>query len=135
MADKEMQAAQKHEQVAPHKAERLSEKKVFMPRTDIFETAEGLVVLADMPGVDEKSVDITLENDELTIRGKVEPTDFGKRTLAYAEYEIGDYERAFTLSQEIDREHIEASVRNGVLRLLLPKAAAAKTRKIAVKAQ
>lgn len=117
------------------KTERIAERKVFMPRADVYETAESVIVEADMPGVDEKSLDITLENDVLTIRGKVEATEFPGHTAAYTEYETGDYERAFTLSQEIDRERIDASIRNGVLRLALPKATQARAHKIAVKAQ
>src|SRR3954467_11719595 len=115
MAEKETQAPArtKQEAEARQHAERLSTDKVFMPRTDIYETADGLVLLADMPGVDEKGIDITVENDVLTIRGKVQTPNFGGRMLQLAEYEIGDYERAFTISDEIDRDKIEASIHNG----------------------
>jgi HSP20 family protein len=116
-------------------AERMTERKVFLPRADVYETADGVIVEADMPGVDEKSLDITVENDVLTIRGKVEAVENPGYKPAYAEYETGDYERAFTLSQDIDRERIDASIRNGVLRLALPKATQARAHKIAVKAQ
>ena len=85
-----------------------------------------------MPGVDEKSVDITLEKELLTIYGRVEPEVPEKHSLAIAEYGVGDYRRTFTISSEIDRDHIEASVKDGVLKLVLPKAESAKTRKIPV---
>jgi HSP20 family protein len=121
--------------VEAQNAERMTERKVFMPRADVYETADGVIVEADMPGVDEKSLDITVENDVLTIRGKVDAVEYPGFKPAYAEYETGDYERAFTLSQDIDRERIDASIRNGVLRLALPKATQARAHKIAVKAQ
>ena len=86
-----------------------------------------------MPGVDEKSIDITLEKSVLTLLGRVEQETHEGYCAAYVEYEAGDYERAFTLSDEIDRDRIEASVKNGVLRLTLPKAEPVKLRKINVK--
>lgn len=134
MAD-QMQTVEKREAQMPAGAERISPRRVFMPRADIFESGESVVVLADMPGVDEKSLDITLEKNVLTISGRVEPMLPKGYNLAYAEYEIGDYQRVFTLSDEVDREGITAVVKNGVLKLTLPKAAIAKTRKIAVKAE
>jgi len=93
-----------------------------------------MIVLADMPGVDEKSVDITIEKNVLTINAYVEPEQPENYRCTYAEYGIGDYERSFVLSNQVDREGIEASVKDGVLRLRLPKSKEAKTRKIVVKA-
>jgi HSP20 family molecular chaperone IbpA len=124
---------QKQELEAPQGVERTRQQKVFMPRADIYETPEAIVVLADMPGVDGKSVDITLENGVLTIYGRVDPQLPEDCRLAYAEYEIGDYQRAFTLSNEVDQGAIEAQVKNGVLRLTLPKTGPAKAHKITVK--
>ena len=95
---------------------------------------DAILVVANMPGVDESSVDITLEKNLLTIKGYVDAVVPEGYTLAYAEYEVGDYERSFTLSDEIDREHIEAEVKDGVLHLRLPKAEPVMARKIAVKA-
>lgn len=71
----------------------------------------------------------------LTIYGKVEAEIPEKHRLNISEYGIGDYQRAFTLTDEVDRDKIRASLKNGVLRLILPKAAALKTRKIEVKAE
>lgn len=118
---------------APNGVERLSTRKTFMPRTDIYETPESVVVIADMPGVNEKSVDITLEQNVLTIVGTVTPVDPAGHGLSYAEYEIGDYQRVFTLSDDVDQEGISAVVKQGVLRLTLPKTVPAKAKKIAVK--
>jgi len=131
----QMQTVEKREAQAPEGAERIRPRKMFMPRADIFESGESIVILADMPGVDEKSVDITLEKNVLTITGTVEPLVPQGHELAYAEYEVGDYQRVFTLTDEVDREGITAAVKNGVLKLTLPKAAVARTRKITVKAE
>jgi len=126
---------QKQESTAPEGVEYTRERKVYAPLVDIYEKGDNIMLIADMPGVDEKSVDITLEKNILTIRGAVEPPKVGQgHKLVYAEYGIGDYERTFTLSNEINRNKIEAVVKNGVLRLTLPKDEAAKSRKIPVKA-
>ncbi len=114
--------------------ERTRPRKVYTPAVDILEKKDEIVVTADMPGIDELSVDITLEKNILTINGRVEPEVPEGYQLAFTEYGIGDYQRAFEISEEVDRDRIEASVKNGVLRLVLPKTASAKTRKIAVNA-
>ena len=114
--------------------ERTRTRKVYVPRVDIYETKDTIVLTANMPGVDEKTVDVTLEKDVLTIGGSVEPLNFSGYSLAYAEYDTGDYQRAFTITTEVDRNKIEAKVKNGVLRVILPKAEQVKARKIAIKA-
>lgn len=129
----EAQEVEKQEVEVATGSERTRSGKAFVPRVDIYETAKALVIVADMPGVDENSVDLTLEKNILSLKGYVKPVNPTNYALAYAEYEEGDYERSFTLSDEIDREKIEASIKNGVVRLYLPKAGPAKTRKIAVK--
>lgn len=126
---------QKKETEVKEGVERTRSKKLYAPLVDIIEEKDNLFLIADMPGVDENSVDITLEKNLLTIYGAVEPDIPENHRLVSAEYGIGDYQRTFTLSDEIDREKIEARVRNGVLRLTLPKAAEARTRKIKVKAE
>jgi HSP20 family molecular chaperone IbpA len=115
-------------------AERTRDRLAFVPRSDIYETGEGITVVADMPGVDETSVDIALENNVLTIRGYVEPVEPEGRSLAYSEYRVGDYERAFSLSDQIDQDGINALVKDGVLRLHLPKITEARRRTIAIRA-
>jgi len=135
MATKEAQVLEKREAQAPAALERMSERSVYMPRADIIETPSSVVVLVDMPGVDAKSVDITLEKDVLSITGWVEAQPPAGYHLAFAEYEVGDYQRTFTLSDEVDCEGISAVVKNGVLRLTLPKAKVALAKRIAVKAE
>ncbi len=131
----EAKSLQKKEADSLEKTERTRSGKVFTPATDIIETGSAIIVLADMPGVDEKSIDITLEDNQLTIQSNVEfekPKDYH---LLYSEYDVGDYYRSFSLSDAIDRDKIEATYKNGLLRLTLPKAEKAKARQIAVKAE
>ena len=123
---------QKREAELEKGVERTKAKAVYTPEVDIIEQKEYMILLADMPGVDEKSVHVTLEKDILTIHGDVEPELHKDHRLVISEYGVGDYERTFTLSNEIDRDNIKASMKDGVLRLTLPKAAAARTRKIPV---
>lgn len=128
MTEKTMEI-EKQESEAPARTER---RWTYRPRVDIHEMDEEVIVFADIPGVDESSLDITLEKNVLTVRGSVEVPSLENYRLAHAEYRAGDYVRSFTLSDTIDRDNIEATVKNGVLRLSLPKAEAAKARKIAV---
>ena len=115
-------------------AERIRNVKTFVPRVDIYETKEAIFLIADMHGVDEKTVDIELEKNILPITGRAEDGISRDYNLIFSEYEAGDYERSFTLSDEIDRDKINATVKHGVLLLALPKAEKVKPKKIAIKA-
>lgn len=118
----------------PEGAERLRNRPVYAPRVDIIETEDAIEVFADMPGVTRDGVEVTLEQRVLSIRGRVElplPQDLAP---LYLEYQPGDYERAFTLSDAVDPAGIEARVRGGVLHLRLPKAGPAKRQRIEIKA-
>ncbi len=126
---------QKKEAETTEKGELTRSRKIYSPAVDIIERKDDIVVVADMPGVDDTSVDITLEKNVLTIYGKVEAVIPEKHNLYFAEYGIGDYQRVFTLTDEVDREKIQATVKNGILKILLPKAEVVKTRKISVKAE
>jgi HSP20 family protein len=114
--------------------ERTQHRRVFTPRVDIHETPENIVVLADMPGVDDKDVEVTLEKNVLTIEGRTHDDPRPGFRPLMMEVAAGDWRRVFTLSAEVDRERIAASLKDGVLRLTLPKAEPAKARKISVKA-
>lgn len=107
-------------------------RKIYAPAVDIFETANNILVIADMPGVDEKSVDITLEKNLLTIHGMIDSTTHDNLELVFSEYGVGDYQRTFSITDEIDRSNIKATVKDGVLKLILPKSERVKTRKIEV---
>ena len=114
--------------------QRTPPRPVFMPPADIYETKDSIVVLAEMPGVSPEGVDISLERRVLTIRGSRAAKEHSGYQRVYNEYADGDYERVFTLSENIDRDRIEAALKDGVLELVLPKAEAAKARRIELKA-
>ena len=106
----------------------------FQPPVDILETPDELVVVADMPDVPPDAVDIDLKGDELSIEGRVAREDYEGLKPLYVEYGIGGYYRNFALGEMIDRAGIKAQLKNGVLVLKLPKAEAARPRRIAVEA-
>lgn len=132
MAD-EKKELQKKEVQSSVETERTKSRKVYVPKVDIYEAKDAIVLVADMPGVDEKSVDIILDKNILTITGTVEPEAYKDHSITYSEYDTGDYERAFTISGEVDRNKIEASVKQGVLRVTLHKVEPVKAKKIAIK--
>jgi len=115
-------------------AKETGSRRVYSPAVDIIKRREDIEVVADMPGVDETTLEVTVEKNVLTIYGRVAQDRPDEAKMAYSEYGVGDYKRVFTISDEIDRERILAKVKDGVLRLTLPKAEAAKTRKVPVKA-
>ena len=106
----------------------------FQPAVDIFETKDELVLVADMPGVPPDGVEIDLQGDELAIEGRVRSGEYDGLKPLHVGYGIGGYYRRFTLGEAIDRDHIKAQMKNGVLALKLPKAERAKPRKITVSA-
>lgn len=108
--------------------------RVFVPAVDILENEEEIIVLADMPGVTSKNVDIDLRESVLTIEGRITPVEGEKEVTVYREFDWGDYVRQFTLSDAIDQEKITAKMDQGVLRLTLPKAEKRKPQKIQVTA-
>ena len=130
MADNDLQVEEKKEVQATGESTR--DVPVFVPPVDIYESQNALTLLADMPGVPIENIDIDLDSDQLTIRGKISETEENGKVI-FREYAAGDYYRQFTLSSDIDREKIQASMKDGVLKLVLPKGEAAKPRKIAVK--
>lgn len=114
--------------------ERLSPRTTFIPRADISETDEKVLVIVDMPGGNEDTIDITLENNILSITGKSTFEAPEGYSLVFNEYESGDYERSFRITDQIDRQKIDALYKDGVLYLTLPKAEKAKAQKIKISA-
>uniref|UniRef100_A0A7C4LLV4 Hsp20/alpha crystallin family protein n=1 Tax=Schlesneria paludicola TaxID=360056 RepID=A0A7C4LLV4_9PLAN len=112
--------------------EKGTNRRVYRPSVQVFESPEAVELVAEVPGADESTTELTLENDELTLRARVPVPEQNGSRLVYAEYGTGDYERTFRLSSDIDRQKIEARVKDGVLRVRLPKAEHARTKKIAV---
>lgn len=106
-------------------------KRVKIPRADIYQSNDQVFLEVDMPGVSKENVDIQLENNVMTITGKVTPIPTGW-TLIHSECALCDYKRSYELSSDVDFEHITAKMEAGVLRITLPKVQTAKARKIAV---
>lgn len=104
----------------------------YAPNTDIYETRDAIIVVADMPGVDDKHVEVQLENDVLTLTGQPSPEEVHGLDILHREYSIGDYQRSFTLSDNVKRENIKARIKDGVLRITLPKAKGNQPREIPV---
>jgi HSP20 family protein len=106
--------------------------RAYQPDVDIYETADSLWLWADMPGADEKHVNVHLADGVLTLEGGVGVEEYKDLSPVYTEYNVGNYVRRFTVSSEIDTDAIKARVMNGVLELELPKAERAKPRRISV---
>jgi HSP20 family molecular chaperone IbpA len=126
----ELQVQQKRE--LEKKTETTTPARVFVPVTDIFETPEALTVVLEMPGVDRSSVEASVENDVLTIEGRIDFTKYESMRPVYTEYNVGHYARSFEVSDRIDQSKISAEIKDGVVTIVLPKGEQAKPRKIQV---
>jgi HSP20 family molecular chaperone IbpA len=127
-----VQPTERGQQQAPDEAIARG-REAFTPPIDIHEGPEGLMLEADLPGATDQSLSIELEDNVLSLYAKVEsPAPPGAR-LVHEEYRVGDYQRSFILSDEVDRDRITAELKDGVLRLSLPKAERARTRRIEIK--
>jgi HSP20 family protein len=130
MTNRELQVQDKRE---VQKAEESTvPARAFLPTTDIFETKDALMVVMEMPGVAKDRIDVSMENNVLSVYGKIDFSRYENMPPVYTEYNIGHYGRRFSLSNAIDGEKISASMTDGVLTLTLPKAEAAKPKKIAI---
>ena len=109
------------------------ERYVFTPPIDIYETDDGLVLQADLPGVSTETLDLQVQDNKLTLLGRVAPAVPDDARLIHQEYEVGDYFRSFILSDEVDHERINAKLTHGVLEVVLPKASKPEPRRIQVK--
>src|SRR5882672_10415169 len=96
--------------------------RTYVPDVDIYETRDSLWLWADMPGVDENSLEVRVADSVLFLEGRVALQEYDSLSPVYTEYNIGNYARRFTLSNEIDLDRIKARMTNGVLELELPKA-------------
>lgn len=105
---------------------------LFTPPIDIYETPDGLVLYADLPGVTADSLDLQVQDKRLTLYGRVQQPAGAPVRVLHQEYQTGDFLRSFILSDEVDHERIQAKLNNGVLRVELPRAARAKPRRIDV---
>ena len=105
---------------------------LFNPPIDIYETPDGLVLYADLPGVDSEGLDLQVQDNRLTLFGRVTSAVPESAEMMHQEYQIGDFLRSFILSDEVDHDRIQAKLVNGVLRVELPRAPRAKPRRIEV---
>lgn len=116
-------------------AEQTKPGPVFTPPVDICEDENAIKLMADMPGVKTDDVNIDVRENTLTLIGEIKPFESEEEADLMIEYEIGQYYRQFTLPELIDQEKIDAQLKNGVLTLVLPKAEAAKPKKIEIKSE
>lgn len=110
------------------------QQRAVLPAVDVFEDAAGITLLADMPGVPRDQLELKIEGDALLIEGAVRPLTPEGLEAVYAEVRVPRYRRSFTLSRELDAGRIEATLKDGVLTLRIPKQAHAQPRRIAVTA-
>ena len=108
------------------------DRPVFVPTTDIYEQDKSILIRCDMPGVDDKNLEVTLEDRVLTLTGTQAEDRPEHYDLVLGEYNTGVYHRSFTVQQEIDHAKIKAHIQNGVLQIELPKAEQAQPKKIAI---
>lgn len=132
MAKSQDLAVQQKKEVAA-KEERTIPTRYFVPSTDIYETGDALTLVMEVPGVDKKDVEVALESGTLRVEAKIDFSKYEGLEPLYAEYNVGHYARAFTLSDKIDQNAISAALENGVLTLTLKKAKEAQPRKIAIR--
>jgi len=115
-------------------AERTRPGRTCRPPADIGESRDAVWLSVDMPGVDERSVEVGLDEGVLTIEGRVALEEYAGLQPLYTEYNVGDFERRFRISDRIDPDRIEARLQDGVLFLNLPKAEEARPRTIPIQA-
>jgi HSP20 family protein len=92
--------------------------RVFLPVTDIFESDEALTVVMEMPGVDKNNVDVRVENDILTVEGRLDFSKYEGMQPLYTEYNVGNYARSFHLSSEVAQDQIGAELNDGIMTLV-----------------
>ena len=130
-------AAAPHELSVSEKKELAGEEKTvpgrfFVPGADAYETEEGLTLVMEMPGVARDGLEVSLEDGVLKVEGRLDFSKYQGLTPVYTEYNVGHYARSFSLSDKVDQDKINATLEDGVLTLTLPKAPAARPRRIAI---
>jgi HSP20 family molecular chaperone IbpA len=106
--------------------------RYYVPTTDIFETDDALTMVMELPGVEKQAVDVNVENDVLRINARIDFTKYEDLEPLYTEYNVGHFERSFTLSNKIDQQQISAQLDDGVLTLTLKKAKESLPRRITI---
>ena len=129
MTTQDLKVQEKQEQAG---SERTTAGRYYVPQTDIHESSDALFVTMDVPGVSREKVEISLDKDVLTVTGNIDFSSYDGLKPMYTEYNVGNYSRSFTLSNQIDKSAISARMEDGVLYLKLPKVKETAARKIEV---
>jgi HSP20 family molecular chaperone IbpA len=114
------------------KEEKTVPARYYVPNADIYETEDALVVVMEVPGVEKKDLEISLESDVLRVEARIDFIKYDGLDPLYTEYNVGHYSRAFTVSSKIDQHQISAELEDGVLKLTLKKSQDAVPRRIAI---
>jgi HSP20 family protein len=130
VTEQELQVQQKRE--VEKRQESTIPARLFVPTADIFETDQALTMVLEMPGASKDSVEVSIEDDILTIEGRIDFSKYQGLQPLYTEYNIGNYSRNFEISSSIEQGGIRAEMKDGVMTLVLPKAERARPRRISV---
>jgi HSP20 family molecular chaperone IbpA len=131
MADSQELAVREKKQLVS-KEEKTSPGRYYTPYTDIYETDETLTVSMEMPGVENKAVEVVLDDGVLRVEGRIDFAKYEGMEPVYTEYNVGHYTRSFRISDKIDQANISAQLEEGVLTLKLPKVKEVQPRRIAI---
>lgn len=115
-----------------YKTETRNAPRYLTPRADIWKNADKIIVRVQMPGVESDGVEVDVEDETLTVLGRVAQFEPGELKPFHMESRLGDFRRTFKLGDEIDVDSIEASMRGGLLTLTLPVSQRVKPRKILI---
>ena len=113
-------------------ADQVRDKPFVVPPVDVFENESGITLLADLPGVSRDRLGVRVDGESLLIEATAATVGPQDMQLVYGEAQYPSYRRQFTLSRELDASRIEASLKDGVLKLTIPKLEEAKPRRIEV---
>ena len=114
------------------KEEKTVPARYYIPTTDIFETDDALTVVMEIPGVERQALEVNIENNVLRVDARIDFSKYEELEPLYTEYNVGNFARSFTLSNNIDQQQISAQLDDGVLTLTLKKAKEAVPRRIAI---
>ena len=114
------------------KEEKTVPGRYYIPYTDIYETETALIMVMEMPGVEQGDLNILLESNVLRVEGQIDFSKYDGMEPVYAEYNVGPYARSFTLNGKFDQENISAQLDDGVLTLTLPKSKEVQPRRIPI---
>jgi len=131
MVGQDLEVQQKKE--VSSQQEKTIPARFYVPPTDIFETADALKIVMEVPGVPREAVDVKVENEVLSVEGRIETANYSGLEPLYTEYPVGHFARSFSLPWQVDQQNIAAHLEDGVLTLTLNKRPETKPRRIAIK--